>query len=518
MAAKPLNTQLVTRLQRLFRGRENAFGQWVKDDVKTIERPVTEREWLTHLQGKGPILGIIPILQTNDCYFGAIDIDDESIGHAALAGIIEAAKLPLVVCRSKSGGAHLYLFLLDPAPAKLVKDKLTRWAAALKFKNPPYSNGSPHPIEVFPKQAKTGPQDTGNWINLPYYGNGTTDRYAVTVEGEKLGLPEFLEYAEMRAISASTLEATEPDIDGRFKQGPPCLKSLDIVGFPEGSRNQGLFNVAIYLKLADDSGKDEWKEQLKEYNQSGKVDPPLKAVEIKSIIKSLEARDYQYKCDDNPISAFCEKAACKKEKFGISGFRRQKLANTMPEMSNLRKVTTDPPRWIVTVALQDIELTTEDLMLMPRFRKAVMEKCSFVFPLMKQHEWDDELSKLLKEYTIIVAPEDAGVNGVFKYLFYEFLQRRRNARTLEDLLNGLPFQQQDTERVMFRSTDVMQYMQRKGFKDYDMPKMFMALRALGAGHTKQNIKGAGVQLWFIEPPKEEQEEEFSPIAVEDPEF
>lgn len=518
MALKPLDPQFLSRFQRLFRGRENAFGQWVKDNVKTVGGKITEQQWLGHLAGKGPILGIVPILQTNECYFGVIDVDDETVNHAALAAIVEAAKLPLVVCRSKSGGAHLYLFLLDPAPAKLVKDKLTRWAAALKLKNPPYPNGSPHPIEIFPKQVKMTPEENqmGNWINLPYYGNGTTNRFAVNVEGEQLSLPDFLEYAEMKAISAMTLEATEADVDGRFKQGPPCLKALDLIGFPEGGRNQGLFNVGIYLKLADESGHDAWKEQLHEYNKSGKVDPPLKDIEIRAIIKSLDARDYQYKCDDNPISAHCEKPQCKKEKFGIGGFRKKKLAGAMPEMGNLRKVTTDPPRWILTMENKDVELTTEDLMLVPRFRRAVMEKCSLVFPLLKQVEWDDELSKLLMEHTVIEAPDDAGVNGVFRYLFYDYLKRRRNARNLEDLLTGLPVE--EGGKVFFRSMDLISFLERKRFKDYDAPQIFMALRTMGAGHTKKNVKGASLQLWFIEPPTHEQTEEFTPLSNEEPEF
>lgn len=515
MASNPPASQLLTRFQRLFRGRENAYGQWVKDAVKTVGGLPSEKEWTNHLAGVGPILGIVPIMQDNSCYFGVIDLDDDEVNHAALAVVIEAAKLPLTVFRSKSGGAHLYLFMQDPVPAKLIKEKLTRWAQAINLKNPPYPNGSPHPIEVFPKQAKMNPEDNqrGNWINLPYYGGDASTRKVVLADASELTMLEFLEYAEMHAISSMSLDAIEADVDGRFKQGPPCLKALDLAGLPEGGRNMGLFNAAIYFKLAND---DTWKDDLREYNQSGKVEPPLKEVDIKAIIKSLENRDYQYKCDDNPIAAFCQKTACKKEKFGISGFRLKKLAGSIPEMSNLRKVTTDPPRWMLAIEGQDVELTTEDLMLMPRFRRAVMERCSMVFPLMKQFEWDDQLSTLLKNHTIIEAPSDAGINGVFVYLFYEFLQRRRNARNREDLLAGLPFQ--EGNRVLFRSTDFISYLDRKRFKDYDAPKVFMALRKLGAGHDKLNIKGASLQLWFIEPPKEEQNEEFEPLKNEEPAF
>lgn len=513
--ASTTSPQLLARFQRLFRGRENAYGQWVQDAVKTVGGAVTEKEWLTHLKGKGPILGIVPIMQTNTCYFGAIDLDQDNLDHAALAAIIEHAKLPLVVCRSKSGGAHLYLFLSEPVPAKLVKTKLSTWAQQLKLKNPPYKNGSPHPIEVYPKQVMMPPEEDqkGNWINLPYYGNGTTDRYAVTAEGERLALPEFLEYAETRAISQMTLEVTEADVEGPFRQGPPCLKTLDLQGIPEGGRNMGLFNMAIFFKLKDDTT---WKDDVIAYNQSGKIDPPLKDQEVKAIIRSIDQRDYQYKCDDNPISAFCEKKQCKKEKFGILGFRAKQVAGQLPELRHLRKVTTDPPRWILGVDSQDVELTTEDLMLVPRFRKAVMERCSRVFPLLKQVEWDDILGTLLQQHEVIIAPEDAGVNGVFKYLLYEFLLRRKNARNIEDLLAGLPYE--DGGKVLFRSNDLITYLERKRFKGYDAPQVFMALRSLGAGHFKRTIMKAGVQLWFIEPPKDEQEEEFTPLQDEDPAY
>lgn len=509
MATKPAPAVL-NRLQRLFRGRENAFGQWKEGAIKTVESPITEKEWLTHLGGKGPILGIIPITETNDCYFGAIDVDDDTVNHAALAGIVEHARLPLVVCRSKSGGAHLYLFLLDPAPAKLVKEKLTRWAGALQLKNPPYKNGSPHPLEIFPKQIKLAPDVTGNWINLPYYGNGSTQRYAVTADGTKLSITEFLDYAESKAISATTLEALEADVEGTFRQGPPCLKTLDMVGIPEGGRNMGMFNIGVYFKLSD---PENWKERLKEYNSSGKIDPPLKGADIKALIRSLESKDYQYKCDDIPISPHCKKAECKKQKYGIGGFRLVKLAGSMPELGNLRKVMTDPPRWILSVNGSDVDLQTDDLMLIPRLRRAIMDKCSLVFPVMKQHEWDDQLSQLLQNHTVIEAPDDAGVSGVFQYLFRDFLRRRTNARTKDDLLGGLPFE--EGGKVYFRSIDLIGFLERKKFREYDSSDVFITLRRLGAGHTKWNVKNQGLQLWFIETPSDDQDQDFEHVVVDE---
>ena len=37
---------------------------------------------------------------------------------------IRKLDLPLVMCRSKSGGAHIFLFLKEPTQAKIIRDKL----------------------------------------------------------------------------------------------------------------------------------------------------------------------------------------------------------------------------------------------------------------------------------------------------------------------------------------------------------------------------------------------------------
>ena len=60
-------------------------------------------------------------------------------------------------CRSKSGGAHIFLFTKDFVPAKLMRDKLMSVSAVLGFGN----------AEVFPKQIELKSQDdTGNFLKL----------------------------------------------------------------------------------------------------------------------------------------------------------------------------------------------------------------------------------------------------------------------------------------------------------------------------------------------------------------
>jgi len=99
--------------------------------------------WEEHLAGKRS-LGIIPIDENNQCRWGCIDIDQYPLDHKLLVEKIRRMKLPLIVCRSKSGGAHCFLFTVTPIDAKDMQTTLQQVSAALGY------GGS----EIFPKQVK----------------------------------------------------------------------------------------------------------------------------------------------------------------------------------------------------------------------------------------------------------------------------------------------------------------------------------------------------------------------------
>ena len=91
-------------------------------------KPVTDELWTNHLGGEGPALGIIPITENNDCRWGCIDIDEYDLDHVSLIKSIRNLKLPVVLCRSKSGGAHVFLFTKENIPASLMQSKLKQMA------------------------------------------------------------------------------------------------------------------------------------------------------------------------------------------------------------------------------------------------------------------------------------------------------------------------------------------------------------------------------------------------------
>ena len=301
------------KMMELFTGLDRAYGEYIngtvpdakgkiKGKATTITQPVTIDVWTKHIQGlKG--LGIIPIRSDSTCAWGAIDIDVYTNFdiYAVEAKIIELG-LPLVVCRSKSGGAHLYCFTSEPVPAKLMRTKLGEIAAGLGYPG----------IEIFPKQDELKATDQGNWINICYYKAEDTERYCIH-NGKHLKIGEFLHYANKSKITEEQLNSLEIHVEEYFTDGPPCLQHLAKVGFT-GDMNNALFSIGVYYKNRNPED-GEWQELIAEANEKWMT--PGTQDEVDGIIKRLESTDYYYKCKDAPLKSHCNKGECRKRKFGV---------------------------------------------------------------------------------------------------------------------------------------------------------------------------------------------------------
>ena len=155
----------------IFDGLQLAYGTFKIDkkqlNGKSTGRAAIVREprstdlWEGHISGKGRGIGIIPINEENKCVWGCIDVDQYPLDHKKLIEQIRKLKLPLVICRSKSGGAHCFLFSTEWIEAKDMQATLQQMSAALGY------GGS----EIFPKQIKLhlDRDDVGNFLNLPYF-------------------------------------------------------------------------------------------------------------------------------------------------------------------------------------------------------------------------------------------------------------------------------------------------------------------------------------------------------------
>jgi len=311
------NRETVARFRALFAGLERGHGAYnninsTREDGKrqgtaiTLREPVTDELWAGHLAGKNGI-GIIPIRDDSTVCFGAVDVDVYAdLNHATIASTIARLQLPLVPCRSKSGGVHIYLFSA-PVDAGAMQTKLREIAALL-------GHGT---AEIFPKQDRmgSGANDLGSWINACYFDADKTVRYAVKPNGDAMSVTEFLDAAEAAKAQATVEWITQPlpQNTDALPDGPPCLQHLVTLGFPQGSRNNALFNLCVYAKKANPDG---FKADVEAFNQKF-MQPPLTSDEVAQLTKSVGGKDYCYKCKEHPLTPHCNAVLCRSRKHGI---------------------------------------------------------------------------------------------------------------------------------------------------------------------------------------------------------
>ncbi|WP_395495551.1 plasmid replication protein, CyRepA1 family [Acetobacter sp. KSO5] len=191
------------RMFRLFTGNPAGHGTYVaeasgattsrqkveiKKTARTIKTAPTIDLWQQHLDGTRP-LGIVPVMPDGTCYWAGIDIDKYDLVHTDIVKALAERDLPGIVCRSKSGGAHILFFFSEPINAGKVKAKLKGVVADL---------GWPADTEVFPKQDIP---NIGNWLNMPYFDAEHGTRYAVLADGRGMSLYQFLKVAEAGRIT-----------------------------------------------------------------------------------------------------------------------------------------------------------------------------------------------------------------------------------------------------------------------------------------------------------------------------
>jgi hypothetical protein len=187
----------------IFAGLEQAYGTYKIDKTQAngkntgkatvVREPRTTKHWEGHLSGKGASIGIIPINEDNKVKWGCIDVDTYPLDHKLLISQIRKLKLPLIVCRSKSGGAHMFLFVDDWITAKEMQEVLGHIASVL-------GHGG---CEIFPKQIKLflDRGDVGNFLNMPYYNAEDGLRYGFHDDGSAATLEEF--FRAVRAVCAN---------------------------------------------------------------------------------------------------------------------------------------------------------------------------------------------------------------------------------------------------------------------------------------------------------------------------
>jgi hypothetical protein len=485
-----METYNISTFKTIFKGLERAYGQYRSGEQKEngkkggqayiVKGLVTDKMWQDHLEGNNPSLGIIPIMDNSKCHWGCIDVDMYPINLKELVQKINSKQLPLIVCRSKSGGAHIFIFTKEAVPAILMRDKLSDIAAFLGFAN----------CEIFPKQIEIRADrgDTGNFLNLPYFGADDTERYAINNEGKAYSLIEFFTLYSKVVLTEEELRkvSTIKRKDGNGFDGPPCLEHLMNEKIPEGGRDNTLYQYAVYAKK---KWPDKWRDKIDEFNHKY-MDPYLPSTQVQKTISQHDKKDYQFKCKDQPMCSVCNASLCKSRKYGIGNDYNHTV-------TDLTKYESDESVWFLNLDGRRLCINTDEFFDQAKFRKACMNSLNILPNKMSARDWDVRIQSLLAEVDIIDMPEEVTKIGRFDNHLEAFLADQGEAMTIDEILIDKAWTPQDEEVTYFKLSSLEKYLTKQRFSNFSSTQVCARIRELDGDSTKKKIRGKLYHLWYV---------------------
>jgi hypothetical protein len=461
---------LAERFMKRLAGLDRAYGTFtispnakpdgngkIKGKARTVTGKVTVEHWENHLAGKIG-LGIIPIQADNSCVWGCIDNDEIPLDHEQIEREIVAKELPLIVCKSKSGGAHLLMFTSEPVPAELMRTKLDMCRAALGYDDK---------IEIFPKQIELENKSIGNWLNMPYYDSDSekTARYAIR-DSVPLSALEFLDYADARQISKAQLEALNVRGTAKPAQAVKGNKtdtaSKRIV---EGTSVQGQLH-------------NDLKSYIVSLRKSGSVSIPDMWVLYKDKLEKNHVKDH-----DGLIKWAEKYIEPEKQDGGV--------------FSNLVRIMCDPPAYRLDYNGEKIDISTTAILdSYPAVRRRIMESVGVVPPLMSAKKWNEILEELFVNRTDEEFSDDLSPKGVAWQHIMNYCTSKAQAKDKQEITMGKPWHDEESGRCYIKTESLTGYLKQQ--RVFMEPRdIGFILRDHGGAPTTLYIKGRQVRVWHL---------------------
>lgn len=420
---------------------EGKWSGWVKDEYKNFIKPTVDT-YREHLEGKSA-MGVCPIRTGNKVKFAVIDYDVYKNQKRAVNYIYEN-NFPLLCFRSKSGGLHLYMFFEEEIPAKQAKEIMKRFLPLLNLSSK---------TEIFPKQDRLKGEESGSWINLPYFNIAEPKSYLFGNDLEQMSLAEALNIISSKLQTSTIVDDFFDTLE--YSDAPPCLQALALHGVTE-NRNIYLFNLATYLKSKYGKGT-EFAVQLAQANTE--LTKPLPANEITAMVGSHESKNYAYKCKEEPLCSHCNAKECKTREFGVGGGIGVVSNLDFEELTQYRAEETAYYEWKVNGVMLHFKDEGEIIM-QDSFRKQCMRKLHVVPQKLKNDTWTGIINTSLENIIVKDIEEASSLDpfSMFRLFLKEFLIGRPLAINREQILVGKVWYSKKDFAYLFRIKDLYKFL------------------------------------------------------------
>ena len=488
---------MIDKFINIFEGLSSAYGQFRKDNnrlaVKVegksfiVKEPVTKELWQNHLNGTGPNLGVFPLTREGTCKWGAIDIDVNNFDYEDLLNRIRKQKLPLIMFRSKSGRAHVYMFMKDFTPAQEVQTVMKKFAGKL---------GLADKLDrVYPMQTSLSKNDFGSWLNMPYYNQEETSTCAYKDNFDGATIEEFFEMYDKYVqtdLSQHLVEEVKQNIKKPKEKTLedfllPCTKNclkLNNNKIPDENRNDYLLHMYTWSMRAVEKGvkkipeysKMDAETLLKYFNQEYMA-RPVEEKEIQNTIFKSKDKEYKYLCKKPTITKYCDSSACTRHVCGITPLDAEKLVKATQALGKITRYLSEPPIFFESVDVKNengsgykrirIEMQGEDIINKQKWLNKLANQG--YFPHISLHEQKssdflvmqyERLENCLNE----AADEEASEDFEFKSIIYSFVNKMTVSYNKEDLLKNACYVNKDTHELDFKLPSLMEYLKSNHIK------------------------------------------------------
>jgi hypothetical protein len=301
----------------------------------------------------------------------------------------------------------------------------------------------------------------------------------------------FIKHYEKKVVSNLSMVVIEKPVmeksNDDFKNAPPCLITLASQGFAEGSRNQCMFQLGVYLRQRF---PDQLEAKLDYYNTKY-FSPPLPSREVLTILKQVEDKKYFYRCEDSTFKSVCEKIKCQTMKFGIGN-------SASNDITSLKKWVSDNPMYELTHNGKVIILSLDQLANHGEYRKACIAQANESPRPIAPAIWSDIVDGLLKnmgEGDYIMMPGEVTAKGQFLDQLKIFLENNGGAKDRQDVLQGMVYEHEGF--LFFKPQSFRDFLKMKRFTKMSDSHQYKIFSEFNGNTAKLRVGTKSEHVWKI---------------------